>query len=124
MNDSAIEIARLVLEYIKVLLWPSLVVVGFIYFRNEVRQLAATLSHLKLPGGAEFDWEKKLQEAEDTAEHIEERESQLISQEPDRGKKLSDKANRLGFQPSISHYNPQYIHQLLLFDNISQGFLY
>jgi hypothetical protein len=65
------EIARIVLDYVKVLAWPSVVAMGLLLFRRELQNLVATLQHLKLPGGAEMDWQRQIQATEQAAEKVE-----------------------------------------------------
>jgi hypothetical protein len=65
------EIAKLVLEYLKVIVWPGVILVALTIFRHELCALIATLEHLKLPGGAELEWKRQMLAAEQAAGKIE-----------------------------------------------------
>lgn len=44
----------LILEYLKILVWPIIVTVFIVYFRNEIRQLIKRGLNFKFPGGPEI----------------------------------------------------------------------
>lgn len=105
------EIAKLILDYIKVLIWPITVIVMLILFRTQIRSLFGRLKKADLPGGISL---------ETFPEHIREaRElSVAVGKEKDKNKKdrpsipLTDanaKMLNFGLQPSptgleFSHY--------------------
>jgi hypothetical protein len=64
------DTALIVLAYMKVLAWPvtTLVVVGV--FREPIRVLISKLQHVKLPGGAELNWQQAILDAEHAAEKV------------------------------------------------------
>lgn len=68
------EIAKLILEYIKALAWPGVTLGAALVFRRELSALFARLEHVKLPGGAELDWKRQLQAVEQAAEKVEARQ--------------------------------------------------
>ena len=57
------ELATLVLEYLKVMIWPLVVLIALAVFRRELRALINSLQHLELPGGAKLDTVSMLDEA-------------------------------------------------------------
>lgn len=65
------ELAKLVLEYVKVLAWPAVVLTTVFVFKHELRALVRSVQHLKLPGGAELEWQRELRTAEKAAATVE-----------------------------------------------------
>ncbi len=47
----AVDIAKLVLEYIRALAWPAVVVAVTTAFKTELKALIARIRHADLPGG-------------------------------------------------------------------------
>ena len=65
------EIARLVLEYLKALAWPLVALTIAMLFRHEVRALLARMRKAALPGGVSLDFEEEIQEAKLLSEKVE-----------------------------------------------------
>jgi hypothetical protein len=108
-TGATIEIAKLALEYLKTLAWPAVVLIALYIFRRELRLLIASLEHLKLPGGAELDWKKTVQEAERAAERVE--TSPNTEEMPIEQKQLQDligKLARYGFARSPTDHDWNY----------------
>jgi hypothetical protein len=106
------EIARLVLEYVKVLAWPLVVATGFLIFRRQLQALVATLQHIKLPGGAELDWQRQLQATEQAAEKVEATQApQLPSGERPRAQLIQQIYDH-GFLRSPSDYDFSYYRDI------------
>ncbi|MEU8929885.1 hypothetical protein AB0D30_08355 [Streptomyces sp. NPDC048409] len=61
------EIAKIVLEYLKVLAWPGITVALAIIFKSDVRQLLKRLRGVRA-GGAELDFEERAREERVTAQ--------------------------------------------------------
>ncbi len=57
------ETAQLILEYIKALIWPIIVLFGFFLIRSYLPLMIEKLKTAKLPGGVTLDFEKELREA-------------------------------------------------------------
>jgi hypothetical protein len=107
------EIARLVLEYLKVLAWPLVVATGFLIFRRQLQALVATLQHIKLPGGAELDWQRQLQATEQAAEKVEATQApQLPSGERPRAQLIQQIYDH-GFLRSPSDYDFSYYRDIV-----------
>lgn len=49
------EIAKLVLEYVKALVWPLTVCALSLFFRSEIKRVLARLRKAVLPGGVSVD---------------------------------------------------------------------
>lgn len=86
---------------------------GLYIFRRELSLLIASLEHLKLPGDAELDWKKEVQEAERVAEKIEASPNTAVV--PSDKKELQALAKKLedyGFARSPTDYNWDYYRKL------------
>ncbi len=106
------ELARLILEYVKVLAWPLVAGSGLWIFRGELRRLVATVQHLKLPGGAEVDWQKQLRAAEMAAEKVEAKQLPAVAS-PERPRTdLVMKMQARGLLVSPSEYDLSYYRRL------------
>ncbi len=55
------EVARLILEYCKTLAWPFVALFSLLFFKEEIRALGRSVQRLRLPGGAELEWQAKLE---------------------------------------------------------------
>ncbi len=108
------EIAKLVLEFVRVLVWPLVVLgVGFV-FRQELKNLIARIRHADLPGGVGIDFPQEIQEARELSVRVE--------AAPLRGEKKGvpaiplTEANarliQLGFRPSPSGLDMNYYRAL------------
>jgi len=64
------EIAKLVLEYVKALIWPITVLTLSLLFRREVKRLFARLRKAVLPGGVSLDLQEEVQEVKQLSEKI------------------------------------------------------
>jgi hypothetical protein len=57
------EIAKLVLEYVKALAWPLTIILLSLSFRSEIKRLLARLRKAVLPGGLSVDLQEEVREA-------------------------------------------------------------
>jgi hypothetical protein len=64
------EIAKLVLEYLKVLVWPITVVSLSLLFRSEIKKVLSRLRKAVFPGGLSVDLQEELQEVKQLSEKI------------------------------------------------------
>lgn len=107
------EIAKLVLEYVKVLIWPAVALTAIVMFRVQVRTLMASLRHVKLPGGTELDWQRELRAAEQAAEQVEASPRAAEAPVATEGvAQLSMDLYRYGFLPSSTGYDWTYYKQI------------
>lgn len=65
------EIARLVLEYVKALAWPVTAFVMALMFRRQIRAILARIKKVALPGGGSLDLEDEIRETTELATRIE-----------------------------------------------------
>jgi len=98
------EVAKLILEYIKVLIWPVVTLVAIYNFKPELADLFSSIKKLKLPGGTEIDWEETIEVAEEAAKAIKNPRREL-SVEIAEEKAFIEKSIRHGLDLSPSNYN-------------------
>jgi len=115
------EVATLVLEYIKVLIWPFTVIVILITFRKEVSKLFDRAKKLDLPGGISLEvFEEKIQEAKQIAKEVavevrSELEVQKKLKEPKSiitEAEMNKKMIELGLKPSPSGLKISYYQEI------------
>ena len=90
------DVAQLVLEYLKSLIWPIQILLAVIIFRKELRELLKSLQHLRLPGGTELDWQRNLEQAEAAAKEVESSSLGSSEKELQNVQPLSEKVQQLG----------------------------
>ncbi len=98
------EIAELILEYIKVLIWPFVALIAMFKFKPEFAELFSSIKKLKLPGGTEIDWAKTVEEAEQAAEAIK-NPTRELSIETAEEKAFIEQSIRHSLDLSPSYYN-------------------
>jgi hypothetical protein len=108
------EIAKLILEYIRVLVWPTVMLTVCLLFRKQFAALLVRLRHADLPGGVSVDLEEQISEAKELSTKV-----QATPFPPDRKRSPSiplTEANarmiHLGLQPSASGLDMSYYRQL------------
>ena len=113
------EIAKLVLEYLKVLAWPITVIGILIGYRKHISNLFERTKKLELPGGISLEvFEQKIQEAKELAKKVEEeeRKSPQESNKEIKPIRTDTEANKrmidLGLKPSPSGLQISYYHNL------------
>ena len=65
------EIAKLLLEYIKALAWPVTVLALSFYFHSEIKKVLARLRKAVLPGGLSVDLQEEVHEVKELSEKVE-----------------------------------------------------
>jgi hypothetical protein len=65
------ETAKLLLEYIKALIWPLTVLLVALMFRREIRAILRRVKRAALPGGVSLDLEDEIRETTELATRIE-----------------------------------------------------
>ena len=107
------EAAKIVLEFVNVLVWPIVVLLGFVLFKSELRALARSLQTVKLPGGTELDWQKKVKAVEEAADKVEALpKSQQTPDSLNESHELSRRLELLGLFSSPSKYDFEYYQQI------------
>ncbi len=118
------EIAELILEYIKVLAWPITVIGILIAFRKRISHLFNRTKKLELPGGISLEvFEEKIQEAKELAKKVE-KEERAVPEGKTRGIKpirtdteVNKRMIELGLKPSPSGLQISYYHDLAVTDS-------
>jgi hypothetical protein len=64
------EIAKLILEYVKALAWPLALLVAVFSFRREIRALLSRLRKAALPGGVTLDFPEEVEAARSLSEEV------------------------------------------------------
>ena len=64
------EIAKLVLEYLKVLIWPIFALGCVVLFRASILSLFPRLKNAELPGGVKFDFQAAIEQAQQLKKEI------------------------------------------------------
>ena len=112
------EIAQLVLEYIKVLVWPVFVLVIVLIFRKQLHAIIDRLEKAGLPGGVSLDFREQVQDAKRLSDKVE------AAPLPERANNMPaiplTEANArlisLGLQPSPSGLDTAYYRNLAMQD--------
>lgn len=113
------ELAKLILEYIEVLIWPVTLLILLLTYRKELASLFSRAKRLELPGGLSIEvFEKQIQEAKDLAREVVKEEKKPMQRSIDRSlPKVEDsEANKrmveLGLNPSPSGLKIAYYQDL------------
>ncbi|WP_339135042.1 MAG: hypothetical protein WGN25_16910 [Candidatus Electrothrix sp. GW3-4] len=108
------EYLKLLLEYIKVLVWPIVTVVLAFTFKDSLMELLSRLQKADLPGDVSLDFTQNLEEAKELSRKVEEtpmrEEHKNVPTIP-----LTDANSRLisvGLQPSPSGLDMNYYREL------------
>ena len=64
------EIAQLILEYIKALIWPVFAFACLVLFRGSIVGLFPRLKNAELPGGVKFDFQEGVEQAQQLKKEI------------------------------------------------------
>ena len=112
------DVAGLVLEYVKALVWPGVVIGIAIRFRTELTRVVARLTRAQLPGGFALDFEREVQEAKRLAEKVP--PPKAPPEKEDVAALLLTEVNtrmiKLGLQPSPSGLNMDYYREIAVRD--------
>jgi len=108
------EIAKIVLEYLRVLVWPTTVLTLSFFFRNEVKKVLARLRKAVLPGGVSIDLQDEVREVKQLSEKIE-----SAAQPADRERapgipqtEANARMLQLGLRPSPSGLDLSYYREI------------
>ena len=108
------ETAKIVLEYIEVLIWPAVASLGFIVFRKPIIAILGRLKGAELPGGVSLDFEQEIQNAKQLSRAVE----NTAEPKEDKGKpsipltEANARMLNLGLQPSPSGLDLRYYRNL------------
>lgn len=112
------EIAKLILEYIKALAWPGVTITIILIFKAQISRIIGRLSKANLPGGVTFDFNQEIKEAETLSKQVAQEKDKLSI--PEHKKQLPSipltEANArmisLGLQPSPSGLDMSYYRNI------------
>ena len=108
------ETIKIVIEFLKILIWPTIVLVLVIMFRRQMNGLLLRLSKIHLPGGGSLDFNEKIKEAQRISEQVEQMPTPEDKKDVPRiplteaNKKMLD----YGLQPSPSGLDMGYYRSL------------
>ncbi|NES83900.1 MAG: hypothetical protein F6K10_22180 [Moorea sp. SIO2B7] len=110
------EIAKLVLEYLKILVWPSVILTIVLIFRRQIESLIERLQKADLPGGVSISLSAEIREARKLSEQV---SAEAPSPKAKGAKSLPlTEANlrmlNLGLQPSPSGLNIDYYRDIAI----------
>jgi hypothetical protein len=112
------ELAKLILEYVKALAWPVTAIAVALMFRKEIRAILARIRKAALPGGLAIDFEEQIRETTELATRIE-----TAPSPPDRPKTavlpLTEANSRmisLGLKPTPSGLDMSYYKAIATHD--------
>lgn len=114
------EIAKLVLEYVKALIWPLTSIGLALLFRVEIRKLLASLRKAVLPGGVSLELEDEIEKVRVLSEKAES-EAPPPNRRKAPGIPLTEANSRmiqLGLQPTLSGLDMSYYRGLAATDPI------
>jgi hypothetical protein len=108
------ETAKLILEYIKVLAWPLVVLVIVFIFRRQIESIVKRLEKADLPGGVSLSLRAEILEAKRISEKV------IAEPPPPQSRGVASlpltEANKrmleLGLQPSPSGLNIDYYRDI------------
>jgi len=108
------EIAKLVLEYVKALAWPVTVLALSFYFHSEINKVLARLRKAVLPGGLSVDLQEEVHEVKELSEKVE-----SAAQPEDRKRtpgipktEANARMIQLGLRPSPSGLDLSYYREI------------
>ena len=108
------EIAKLLLEYIKALAWPVTVLALSFYFHSEIKKVLARLRKAVLPGGLTVDLQEEVHEVKELSEKVESAELPGDRKRPPGIPKTEANARmiQLGLRPSPSGLDLSYYREI------------
>ena len=110
------EIAKIVLEYLKVLIWPSVTVFLCFYFKEHVADIFSRLKSAKLPGGVSFELENNVKEVAKLADKVQEetieKKKEHEGSKPIEYTKANLRLVQLGLRPSPSGMDMGYYREI------------
>lgn len=64
------DVALLVLEYVRALAWPAVAVLGLLMFRKPLAEILDRLKSAGLPGGVSLDFDKQVRDAQSLSREV------------------------------------------------------
>ena len=72
------ELAKLILEYLSVLIWPAAIVTICLVFRRQVAALLNRIRHAELPGGVAVDLDQEIKEVKALSAMLQEQHQEIM----------------------------------------------
>jgi hypothetical protein len=114
VDSSQMEVAKLVLEFVKVLIWPATVLVLALIFRVPIRAVISRLKKAALPGGVSIDFQEEIEQAKELSAKLEAQAPP--SNRPKAAAIPLTEANArmisLGLRPTASGLDMQYYREI------------
>lgn len=111
------EIAQLILEYVKALIWPVFAFVCVVLFRSSIAGLVPRLKNAELPGGVKFDFQEAIEEAQQLKKEIlaapKAPDAHPKIEKPIKQTEANARMIALGLQPSPSGLDLGYYRALI-----------
>jgi hypothetical protein len=107
------EIAKVTLEYLRILIWPLVIITLFHLFRNELSLLLKRVKQASLPGSISFElspWEeaqKQIAEVKEISNNLQKEAKTTTVGLSEANRRMS----RLGLTPSPSELNMSYYRE-------------
>lgn len=114
------EVAKIVLEFLRVLIWPGTVLTLGLLFRIEIKKLLTRLRKAALPGGVSLELEDQIQQVRILSEKVES-EPPPSNREKAPGIPLTEanaRAIQLGLRPTASGLDMSYYRNLAISDPV------
>jgi hypothetical protein len=114
------ELARLILEYVKGLAWPTAALAIAVMFRRDIRAILARIQKAVLPGGVTVDFAEEIRKTKELATRIE-----AAPAPPDRPRaaavpltEANARMNNLGLKPVPSGLDMDYYKDIAARDPV------
>lgn len=110
------EVAKLIVEFLRVLVWPVVAVAVTILFRSQLRGLLQRLRKAELPGGVTIDLREEIAEAKAVSERVVVAAAKPTPTHTIPLTEANARLLQLGLAPSPSGLDMTYYRQLALQD--------
>jgi hypothetical protein len=110
-----VEVAKLVVEYLRVLIWPAVAIIICLVFRRHVINLLNRIRHAELPGGVAVDLDQEIREVKALSVQIQEKPPSPDKKQGRPAIPLTEANARmiqLGLRPSPSGLDMSYYRNL------------
>jgi hypothetical protein len=112
------DIAKLILEFVRVLAWPIVAVFIAVYFRKSLQAILERLIRATLPGGVSLDFKEKIEEAQKLSQALEAPKPNQLQQAslPLTVGDVNKKLISLGLEPVSSGLDIEYFRSMAKID--------
>jgi hypothetical protein len=116
-HNTLMEIAQLILEYIKTLIWPVFAFACLVLFRSSIAGLVPRLKNAELPGGLKFNFQEAIEQAQQLTKEIlaapKPPDAHPTVEKPVKQTETNARMIALGLQPSPSGLDLDYYRALI-----------